>query len=83
MLDLIITCYKLTVSVSSYLQEYIQRIQYPVDYTYHNRINQLHKTGKLEHTQYTYPENWTGPISNAPGANHNIEIPLGCVVLSE
>ena len=31
MLDLIITTYELTTSLSSYLQEYIQ---YPVDYTY-------------------------------------------------
>ena len=31
MLDFIITSYKLTINVSSYLQEYIQ---YPVDYTY-------------------------------------------------
>ena len=33
MLYLIIICYKHTINVSSYLQEYIK---YPVDYTYNN-----------------------------------------------
>ena len=40
MLDLIITSYKITINVSSYLQEYIQ---YPVDYTYNTIIQKCEK----------------------------------------
>ena len=43
MLDLIIYSYKLTINLSSYLQEYMQ---YPVDYTYNNSVKSDH--GKLE-----------------------------------